>query len=491
MKVDAGAGFALCLLPFVLLATANSAGYRYGASDLAFYGPAVMRYLEPRLFPRDSPVIEAQARLTLMDETVGTLATLTTANLPQLFLGLYLASLVLLAAGASLIGNALYQNRLTTAVLLAALTLRHAIAKSGTNTLEGYFHPRQLAFALGTIAAAAFLRERTVAAVCALAAAALLHPTTTLWFGVWLGTAAVVAGRPRPARLLALAAAGAALVAWAAVWGPLAGRLAIMDGEWLRVLADKDYLFPARWPASAWIVNGAYVPVIWYLHRRRSAAGVARTPEAGLVAGALVLAVVFLAGAMLNSAGIAIAIQLQPARVFWMLDLLAVVYVVWALADAPPPARRRPALALAVVLAATTARAAYVMRVEFPDRPLFQADVSGDWGRVMTWARTTPADSGWLADPNHAALYGTSVRMAAGRDVLVEGVKDQAIGMYDRRIALRTRDRLAEIQDFNALSAARARELAARYGLSYLITERPLALPLAFASGRIRIYDLR
>jgi hypothetical protein len=33
--------------------------------------------------------------------------------------------------------------------ILAALTLRHAIAETGTNTLEGYLHPRQLAFAFG------------------------------------------------------------------------------------------------------------------------------------------------------------------------------------------------------------------------------------------------------------------------------------------------------------------------------------------------------
>ena len=66
------------LLPFVLLATANSAGYRYGASDLAFYGPAVMRQLDPELFPRDAPIIDAQARLTFMDETVAAIARLTT-----------------------------------------------------------------------------------------------------------------------------------------------------------------------------------------------------------------------------------------------------------------------------------------------------------------------------------------------------------------------------------------------------------------------------
>ena len=41
-----------------------------------------------------------------------------------------------------------------------ALTLRHAVSRSGTNTLEGYFHPRQLAFSLGALALVAFLSRR-------------------------------------------------------------------------------------------------------------------------------------------------------------------------------------------------------------------------------------------------------------------------------------------------------------------------------------------
>ena len=58
--------------------------------------------------------------------------------------------------------------------------------------------------------------------------------------------------------------------------------------------------------------------------------------------GCLSLAVVFLIAVVLNAARVALAIQLQPARVFWMLDFLAVVYVVWAVADANP-AQRAPA----------------------------------------------------------------------------------------------------------------------------------------------------
>ena len=72
--------------------------------------------------------------------------------------------------------------------------------------------------------------------------------------------------------------------------------------------------------------------------------------ETGLAAGCLALAAVFAVAVPLNAARVALAIQLQPARVFWMLDLLATIYVVWAVAEgrrSPDP--RRASLAAAAL----------------------------------------------------------------------------------------------------------------------------------------------
>ena len=84
---------ALSLLPFILLATLNSAGYRYGASDQAFYAPAVLKRADPALVPRDSALIDSQARLTLVDDVVGPLARVSGVSLPVLFAMLHLAAL--------------------------------------------------------------------------------------------------------------------------------------------------------------------------------------------------------------------------------------------------------------------------------------------------------------------------------------------------------------------------------------------------------------
>ena len=107
------------------------------------------------------------------------------------------------------------------------------------------------------LAVAAFLERRRAHSRrrCSLAAAAV-HPTTAVWFAVWLGVAAwfapagVAQGAGRCCAALLVAAAALAL--WR---GPLAGRLTRMDAEWLAVIADRDYLFPLAWPMDAWVTN--------------------------------------------------------------------------------------------------------------------------------------------------------------------------------------------------------------------------------------------
>ena len=43
----------------------------------------------------------------------------------------------------------------------------------------------------------------------------------------------------------------------------------------------------------------------------------------------------FLATWPLMLAGVALALQLQISRIFWMLDFLAAIYVAWLLGEAP------------------------------------------------------------------------------------------------------------------------------------------------------------
>ncbi len=483
----------LCLAGFVLLCTMNAAGYRYGASDQALYIPAVLRHVDPALFPRDARLIDTQARLMLNDEAIASIVRVTGASMPRLFIVLYVVSLALLLTAAVWLGSFFYRTRGAIVAGVAALTLRHAIAKTGANTLEGYFHPRQLAFALGLLAIVMFLERRDRLATGFLIAAGIAHTTTFFWFAIWL-TAAAWAGRPAYRRVLSIAMV---LIAAAAIWaiwrGPLAGRLVRIDDEWMAVIASKDYLFPLGWPWDAWITNGLTIPVILVAWRARVRAGLTFEGEAAIVVGALALAAVFVCWLPFDIARVALAAQMQTSRIFWMLDALATFYVVWALAEgsAQEP-HRRAALVAAVVIMLSAIRGSYVSFVQFPDRPIFAVDVQHhDWRDAMAWARSSPRQSGWLADPAHAALYGSSLRAVGERDVLLEDLKDTALAMYDREIAMRIADRRRALAATPWDTPDGARTLARRYDLDYLLTTRPVDLPLAYRAGSLTIYRLR
>jgi hypothetical protein len=309
---------------------------------------------------------------------------------------------------------------------------------------------------------------------------------------VWLGIAAVVAERRLRLPATAAVLCVVPVCVWATFSGPLAGRLMRMDRAWLETLATKDYLFPLEWPIWVWAINLGYIAVLLWLFQRRRAAGLLVPREPAMLVGCLALVLVFATALPLNAAGIQLAIQLQPARIFWMLDFLATVYAVWALAEGSNAGDRRARTVAIILFALSAIRGAYIHVFVFPDRPVFSINIPDtDWGRAMAWARTSQIDSYWLADPMHAVYYGSSLRVAGLRDVFVEAVKDQAIGMYDRSVAMRTQERVAALREFNSLTSARARELAETYALDYLICEQRLDLPVAFASGELWVYRLR
>ncbi len=149
----------LAIAAFALLVTANSAGYRYGVSDQAYYVPAILAKLTPGLFPRDTAMLEAQGRFSVFDDLLAGVVRVTGVSLPALFAAGYVVTVVLFAAAVMAIGRAAYRSRWSVAALLAALALRHQVLGTGVNSFEGYFHPRVLSFAIGALAVACVLRD--------------------------------------------------------------------------------------------------------------------------------------------------------------------------------------------------------------------------------------------------------------------------------------------------------------------------------------------
>jgi hypothetical protein len=483
---------AIAALLFVWLATANSGGYRYGVSDQAFYAAAVVKAAHPSFFSRDTPLLETQAHLMWADEIVASGAQTLDVGLPTLSFALYVVSVAGLAAAAMAFGRAAGFSSWATALFLLLLTFRHRIAKTGANSLEGYMHPRMLAFAFGVAALAAALRRRFWWAIAAGVAAACWHPTTAFWFAI---VAAVCALHdPRWRRPIAFGTGAAvAVAAWGILWGPFSTRLEIMDDAWLRVLDGKDYLFPTAWPAYAWMTNLAYPIVIAIVYRRRVQRGLVVAGEAAFVTGLMALFAVFLLTVPLTAARVALAVQSQATRAFWVLDFAAVAYLAWWLAEDLARTTRVRTAIVGIVLAASIGRGAYLL--SGPSRDLVTLDLPQTrWMDAMRWLRDQPAHWHVLADPGHAWKYGVSARLAAEKDTVLELGKDSALAMYDRSIAMRVAERAAALGAYVDLTAADLRALDARYELDAVIMEAalpPAPLPELYRNSDFVIYDLR
>ena len=100
----------LLALVFGLLVTANSAGYRFGISDQAFYIPAIDLWRWPDLFPRDRLLLEPQARRTVIDEALGWICRATGLSLEPLFLLAYACTIATFTAGVALVGRSLFRS---------------------------------------------------------------------------------------------------------------------------------------------------------------------------------------------------------------------------------------------------------------------------------------------------------------------------------------------------------------------------------------------
>ncbi|MEO6221800.1 MAG: hypothetical protein ABIP90_01020 [Vicinamibacterales bacterium] len=481
---------------FAVLATANSGGYRYGVSDQAFYLPAVAHNLTPHLFPRDAPLLDAQAHLIASDEIVAGIVKVTGMSLPHVAAGLYALTLVVFIVAAAAFARGLGYSWWAVSLLGILLTFRHRIAKTGANSLEGYMHPRELAFAIGIASLACVVRGRYVVAVLLVGASAVLHPTTALFFGLVVGVAAFdrALETQRALRTKGFGAAAGLLIMAAALWaltaGPLAGRLITMDADWLRVFAEKDYLFPAKWPLDAWLLNLAYPVIIVAVWRVRVRRGLAGLDERGLVIGLLVSVLFFLASVPFTMGAVALAVQLQITRVFWILDFAAIASIAWWLTQS----RTVAMAAMGVCLIASAARGYYLLEVDQPERQLVQIELPDTtWMDAMRWLGTQPAQWHVLADPGHAWKYGISVRVGANRDTLIESVKDSAIAIYDRNIAMRVADRAHFTTEYDQMSMARLRMLDEKYALDVVVVTagRALELPLLYRNANFAIYDLR
>jgi hypothetical protein len=129
-----------------------------------------------------------------------------------------------------------------------------------------------------------------------------------------------------------------------------------------------------------------------------------------------------------------------------------------------------------------------------PARPMMELDLTrSQWTNAMRWVGRQPEKWHVLADPQHVARFGPSVRVAALRDTLLEVGKDPAMAIYDREVAARISERIHALARFDTFTTTDVRDLAARYNLDVLVdrADRRFDFPILYRNDGFVAYDLR
>ena len=322
---------AALLTPLALL----SHSYKFVNDDQILYIPILLRRLSPMLYPGDYFFNQPQASISVFEDVLiwplrwfglewTMLAGYLLVQWAILFCLFQLARQLVGSAGAD--GS----TRSAAPAYLAMVLFLLPISIGGTyvRTFDNYFNPRTLTLPLGLLAVLFIARRRPWPAALVVGLHLLLHPLSgihtwllasilMLW---WLGSNVL----PRRNVLLPMLSMWA-VMAWLFVSSTGGGSGLWLDPVWRDVLWRRTpYVFLASWKASNWLSLGMYllVGLVGWACRRRSAAVNQLSLAVLVVVGLSTLGVAL----GVDGLGLAPLAQLQLARSWWMVVVLALIF---------------------------------------------------------------------------------------------------------------------------------------------------------------------
>jgi hypothetical protein len=311
---------ALALSPLALIAHR----YKFVNDDQILYIPFLRRTLDASLYPGDYFFDQPQAGISLFENVLAW---------PVRWLGVewtmllgYLLAQVLILFCLHLLARRLVSRR---AAYLAMVLFILPISIGGTfvRTYDNYFNPRTLTLPLGLLALAWLWERRAWPAAIVVSAHLLLHPLSGLhtWLVaamlfVWWAWKGYVSPRSLAGPALLLVGA----LAWVA-WSSGGTGALWLDEPWRAVLWQRTpYVFLASWKAEDWISLALYLllGILGWRSRRRDP----RSTQLGGVVLLVVIGLTLAAGVGVDGLGLAPLAQLQLARSWRLVIVLAVIF---------------------------------------------------------------------------------------------------------------------------------------------------------------------
>lgn len=461
------------LLAFLTLAAVLVHGYHPFAEDAEVYLPAVLKLLDPALFPHDQAFALSHARWTLFPYVVAGSIGATRLPLETALLLWHLLTVFGLLWACLRIARLCFQDEAARwcGVALVAGLLTIPVAGTALYIMDQYLTSRSIATPAAMLMLACVLEGKRGRAAAWLAFTAAVHPLTgalagTLWLAWWL-----VPRTAPPAFAAAL---------------PLAAA-------YPRALQSLPYLSLNRWAWYEWLGALAPLAILAGFARlaRRRRFGPMETVSRALIAWQVAFLALGLA-ISLPAAGGRWA-RLQPMRSLQLLYILMFLLGGCLLGKF---LLRRRWWAWTLLFLPLAGGMFYAQRALFPETCHLEwpgRPSANSWVKAFQWIRRyTPPNAYFALDPQHMRRAGEDqhgFRALARRSRLADAVKDTGPVSLMPDLAARWMAQVDAQKGLNRFRLEDFRRLRRNYGVAWAVVEgdRPPPLVCPFQANRLYV----
>jgi len=442
------------------------AGYHPGAEDDGVYLSAIMRDLNPALYPHDSDFFAVQLQATIFDKVMAASVRLTHAPLGWVIFAWHYLTIYLVLLGCWRLSRRMfsetYAHWASTALVAVLLTL--PVAGSALYIVDQNLHPRAMATAAILAAIVATLDRKFALPIALLILAALLHPIMAT-FGISL--CIFLAWRPpmigTRASILALA--------------PLGWIFEPTSPAWRVAANTRDYYFLGRWEWYDWLGVFAPFAILWWFRRvgQRDHATMQVHVTSRLMAFGIFQLIVAIALMLPHSLE-----RIRPLQPMRYLHLFYLIFIILSGGLLGQKLLRHHWLRWAVVFIPLAAGMLFAQRETYPSSAHLEwpgSTSKNPWLQAFAWIReNTPPDAYFAAGPDYMRRPANdyhSFRALAERSVLADSVKDSAVATQVPRLSQRWLEEVEAQRGWEHFTSSDYARLKARFGINWVLIERP------------------
>lgn len=460
-------------------------GYHLGVEDQAIYLPGIIKGLHPVLFPIDSDLFLSQTRSTFLIQLVVTSVRLTGVTLETAVFVWHVIFVFLLLFAARRFACRCFttpEARWGAVGLLAAL-LTMPVAGVSIFIVDEYLHPRTLATAAILFAIVAVLDRRLVRAVVWIALAALMHIQMAFYGAllcIFLGWKAT-AGEPAKASSGQSKAQSA--LAGTMSWFPLKHFFEPGSEAWKEASRIHSQHYLLQWEWYEWL--GAVAPLAlfyWFVNLAR---------KAGLSVAAFIAQRVAAFQIFIIVSALVLTLppqfeRLTPYQPMRGLHATTLIFVMLAGGLIGQLLLRRNVLRWLLLFVPLCFSMFYVQRQIFPGGAHLELPgrASGNpWIQAFVWARdNTPQDAYFALDPTYLVRPDEDqhgFRAFAQRSMMADFYKDAGVVTLFPSVAERWQKETRARANWNNFALADFVKLRDDYGVTWVVLEKPLKVPLS------------